>query len=117
MELPISSCSRARDNTEGRKGREEWRYSGPDAVAEMPLLRRQLRSEPEEVNVAGGVVAMGRSGVAARGVCAGRMPGRMPTLRCAQTSIAPDEFGLHEDGINACLCAIVRVVCVPGVGP
>ena len=49
----------------------------------MPLSRRQLRSEPEEVNVASGVVAMRRSGVAARGVCAGRMP----TLRCAQISI------------------------------
>ena len=32
-----------------------------DVAAEMPLLR----SEPEEVNVASGVVAMGRSGVAA----------------------------------------------------
>jgi hypothetical protein len=47
------------------------------------FLPGQLRSEPEEVNVASGVVAIGRSGVAGRGVCAGRMP----TLRCAQTSI------------------------------
>ncbi len=44
------------------------------------LLPSHLRSESEEVNVASGVVAMGRSGVAGRSVCAGRMP----TLRCAQ---------------------------------
>jgi hypothetical protein len=49
----------------------------------MPLLRSQLRTEPEEVNVASGAVAMGRSGMAGRNVCAGRMP----TLRCAQISI------------------------------
>jgi hypothetical protein len=32
----------------------------------MPLLRSQLRSEPEELNVASGVVARRRSGVAGR---------------------------------------------------
>jgi len=32
----------------------------------MPLLRRQSPSEPEEVNVANGVVAMRRSGMAGR---------------------------------------------------
>jgi hypothetical protein len=47
------------------------------------LLPSHLRSEPEEVNVASSVVAMGRSGVAGRRVCAGRMP----TLPCAQISI------------------------------
>jgi len=40
-------------------------------------------SEPGEVQVASGVVAMRGSAVAARSVCAGRMP----TLRCAQISI------------------------------
>jgi hypothetical protein len=48
-------------------------------------LASHLRSEPEEENVASGVVAMGRSGVAVRSVCAGRMP----TLRCAQICIDP----------------------------
>jgi len=52
-----------------------------DVAAEMPLLRRQPPSEPE--NVARVVAAIRRSGVAGRSVCAGRMP----TLRCAQISI------------------------------
>jgi hypothetical protein len=39
-------------------------HRATDAVAEMPLVRSHLGSEPEEVNVASGVVAMGRSGVA-----------------------------------------------------
>jgi hypothetical protein len=38
---------------------------------------RFLRSEPEELNVASGVVAMGRSGVVAASAAA---EGRMPTL-------------------------------------
>ena len=41
------------------------RCTATDVAAEMPLLRRQSPSEPEEVNVASGVVAMGRSDVAA----------------------------------------------------
>ena len=49
----------------------------------MPLLRGQLRREPEEVKMASGVVATRRWGVAGRSVCAGRMP----TLRRAQISI------------------------------
>ena len=63
--------------------RENARFSNYSSAAEMPLLRSQLRTEPEEVNVASGAVAMGRSGMAGRNVCAGRMP----TLRCAQISI------------------------------
>ena len=51
-----------------------------DVAAEMPLSRNRLRSEPQEVNTASGAVAMRRSGVAGRSVCAGRMP----TLRWAQ---------------------------------
>jgi predicted nucleic acid-binding protein len=39
-----------------------------DVAAKMLLLRRQLRSEPEEVNVASGVVAMRRSGLAGSSV-------------------------------------------------
>jgi hypothetical protein len=53
-----------------------------DVAPEIPLLRRRLCSEPEEVYVASGVVAMRRSGVAGRSVYAGRMP----TLRCALIS-------------------------------
>jgi hypothetical protein len=58
------------------------RVDGPQRMQlpKLPLLRGQLRSEPEEVNVASGVVAMRHSGVAGHSVCAGRMP----TLRCPQ---------------------------------
>jgi len=53
----------------------------PDSIPNK--LRSHLRSEPDEVNVASGVVAMGRS--AWRAVSAAA-EGRMPTLGCAQPS-------------------------------
>jgi len=73
----------------------------------MPPLRSQLRSEPEEMNVASGVVSMGRSGMAGNIAAAeGRMPALVRKLPLMLGIILRSTYGRSSDRtVQECVSA------------